>query len=237
MTAFLLIHGSAHGAWCWDRVVPLLQGAGHDARAIDLPGHGTDQTPAALVTLDMYAGKIRAALSEPTVLVAHSMGGYPAALAAALSPHLVRQIIYLCAHVPVPGKSIAKMRALAPTQPLAAATRPSADGKTVTFDRDLARDRFYHDVEPALADWALDRLCPQPVLPQTTPFPAVPARPILRHYIRCMADRAIPPAYQVERTADWPEGTVSSLATSHSPFLSAPETLAARIIDVTGAVA
>lgn len=233
MTDFLLIHGSAHGAWCWDHLIPVLKQAGHNARAIDLPSHGADDTPAAQVTLDLYAQAIGAALQDNTVIVAHSMAGYPAALAADQCPGKVAQLIYLCAHTPEPGKSIADMRATADRQPLAAAMIPAADGKTVTFDPELARDRFYHDVPSDLADWALSRLCPQAILPQTTPYPNLQRAPVKQHYIRCTDDRAIPPSYQVARTADWPAGTVSDLSTSHSPFLADPATLAAELIRIT----
>ena len=233
MTDFLLIHGSAHGAWCWDHLVPLLQDAGHIARAIDLPSHGADETPAHRVTLDLYADAIASALRDNTVIVAHSMAGYPASLAADMHPDQVAQLIYVCAHTPEPGKSIAEMRATADSQPLADAMIPAADGVTVTFDPVLARDRFYHDVPTDLADWALARLCPQAILPQTTPYPQTPRPEIKRNYIRCMADRAIPPSYQVRRTADWPDGSVSELRTSHSPFLADPAALAALLFRIT----
>jgi pimeloyl-ACP methyl ester carboxylesterase len=231
MSNFLLIHGSLHGAWCWDHVIPLLEAAGHSARAIDLPSHGTDQTPSALVTLDMYAGKIRAAMHSKTILVGHSMAGYPITVAADQSPHMIEKLVYLCAHVPEPGKSIADMRLLADTQPLAEALIPSADGKTITFDLGLAHEKFYHDVDADLSNWAIAKLCPQPVAPQATPY-AGSARTHARHYIRCMDDRAIPPAYQVDRTKDWPPETVSELPTSHSPFLSDPAALAAELIRI-----
>ncbi len=26
----VLVHGGAHGAWCWEPLTPLLDGAGHD---------------------------------------------------------------------------------------------------------------------------------------------------------------------------------------------------------------
>ena len=37
---FVLVHGGFHGAWCWSRTIPELQALGHDAIAIDVPGHG-----------------------------------------------------------------------------------------------------------------------------------------------------------------------------------------------------
>ena len=51
MATFLLVHGACTGGWCWEKVVPLLEAAGHKACAPDLPGLGNDQTPPANVTL------------------------------------------------------------------------------------------------------------------------------------------------------------------------------------------
>jgi len=36
---FLLVHGAQHGAWCWDKTLERLRALGHEAHAIDLPGH------------------------------------------------------------------------------------------------------------------------------------------------------------------------------------------------------
>lgn len=33
-----------NGAWCWDKIVPLLKMKGHRVEASDLPGHGKDKT-------------------------------------------------------------------------------------------------------------------------------------------------------------------------------------------------
>lgn len=231
MSDFLLIHGSAHGAWCWDLLIPHLQAAGHTARAIDLPSHGADTTAAASVTLDLYAKAIRDAMQDKTVLVAHSMAGFPVTRAADLSAVFTGKLVYLCAHVPLAGKSIADMREMATTQPLADAMIPSSDGKTVTIDQNLACDRFYHDVDPDLADWAIGQLCPQPILPQTTAYPGSNQNHD-RYYIRCAHDRAIPPTYQAMLTAGWPQDRVTEMATSHSPFLSAPDALAAHLIRI-----
>jgi alpha-beta hydrolase superfamily lysophospholipase len=45
--AFVLVHGAWHGAATWSRVVPRLEARGHVARALDLPGAGTNaKTPA-----------------------------------------------------------------------------------------------------------------------------------------------------------------------------------------------
>jgi hypothetical protein len=35
MITFALVHGAWHGAWCWERLAPFLQEAGHDVVAMD----------------------------------------------------------------------------------------------------------------------------------------------------------------------------------------------------------
>ena len=40
MATIVLIHGHMHGAWCWEKVVPLLEAKGHKVVAFDLPARG-----------------------------------------------------------------------------------------------------------------------------------------------------------------------------------------------------
>jgi pimeloyl-ACP methyl ester carboxylesterase len=73
MTTFALVHGAWHGAWCWELMTPLLQQAGHDVVAPDLPCDDGSAT-----TFDPYADVVCAALDgcdDDVVVVAHSLGG------------------------------------------------------------------------------------------------------------------------------------------------------------------
>jgi pimeloyl-ACP methyl ester carboxylesterase len=227
MEEFLLIHGSCHGAWCWRDAIPELQSRGHTARAIDLPGHGEDPTPVNDVTLDGYAAAILSALHGPTIVVGHSMGGFPITRAADLDPTHMAQLIYLCAYVPLGGTSLADQRRQAPRQPLIPAIRRAPDGRSFTIDPGMARDVFYHDCDPDTAAWATQHLCPQAVQPQETAFtPGPHVAKVPRDYILCEDDRTIPPEYQATMTEGWPAGTVHHLPTGHSPFLACPARLA-----------
>ena len=226
----VLVHGSCHGAWCWRDVLPLLTAAGHDAVAIDLPSHGDDPTPPDRVTLDLYADAILAAAGDRAMVVGHSMAGFPISAAAERAPDRVARLVYVCAYAPVSGKSLAQMRREGPRQPLRDAI--VVDGGTFTFDPAKIRDRLYHDCPEEAVAFAAPRLCPQPILPQETVlslganYAGVP-----RRYVICEEDRAIPPEYQATMCADWPEGTVARLPSSHSPFFSMPARLADLILD------
>ena len=58
MGTFVLVHGGWSGGWCWEKVVPLLEEAGHEAHAPDLPGSGDDPTRIHEVSLQGYADRI-----------------------------------------------------------------------------------------------------------------------------------------------------------------------------------
>ncbi len=232
MARFLLIHGSSHGAWCWRDTLPFLNQNGHSARAIDLPGHGEDKTPAGEVTLDLYARAIVAAIDDPVILVGHSMAGYPITAAAELAPAKIAKLVYLCGYVPEPGKSLADLRRAAPRQPLMGNITIAPDRITWSPNPEKAREAFYHDCPDEAVAFAIPRLCPQPILPQETPLALRHSPAIPRAYIRCDDDHTIPPEYQTTMTEGWPAGSVTSLPTSHSPFFAAPAMLAQRLIEI-----
>lgn len=230
MAHFLLVHGSAHGAWCWRDTVPALEALGHSAIAIDLPSHGADPTPLEEVTLDRYAEAVLAAIDRPTIVVGHSMGGYPISRAADLDPTNMARLVYLCAYVPWDGYSLVDMRLSAPRQPIMKAIAKSADGASFTIIPKHAREVFYHDCPDEAVAFALDNLCPQAILPQATKvtlgaqYASVP-----RSYIICEHDSAVPIELQERIAADFAPGDVTRMSTSHSPFFSDPGGLAAHL--------
>jgi hypothetical protein len=75
--AILLVHGAWHGPWCWDDVAGRLAERGHDVRKVRLRGH--DGRPGRIWhRLRDYVDDVRQAadgLTEPPVLVGHSLGG------------------------------------------------------------------------------------------------------------------------------------------------------------------
>ncbi|MBN2630101.1 MAG: alpha/beta fold hydrolase [Rhodobacteraceae bacterium] len=230
MSDFLLIHGSSHGAWCWHRVIPALAALGHAARAIDLPSHGRDHTPADQVTLDGYASAICAALDRPTLVVGHSMAGYPITAAAEHDPTHIAALVYVCAYAPVSGLSLADMRRAAPRQPLLPAIRVDATRTTLIFDPAQTNALFYHDCDPQAQTLAALCLTPEPIRPQETALTLTArSQSLPRHYIRCTDDRAIPPEYQAAMAQGFAPGHHSTLPASHSPFFACPDALAARL--------
>lgn len=232
MSTFLLIHGSAHGAWCWRDLVPELSARGHQAIAIDLPSHGNDPTPPEEVGLEDYVSAILSSVDTPVIAVAHSSGGVAMTQAADRVPDLFMRLVYLCAYRPEDGDSVASLRRAGPSQPLLSAISRAADGVTFSFN-DQAEEKLYQDCPPEAVVHALAHLGPQPIRPQEEAVSlSGAAHGLPQSYIVCTEDRAIPPDYQRRMAQALPESHRHELALSHSPFLADPAGLADLLDDI-----
>ncbi|MGH8859743.1 MAG: alpha/beta fold hydrolase [Jatrophihabitantaceae bacterium] len=99
MSRYVLIPGAGGVAWYWSRVVPLLEAAGQEAVAVDLPG---DDESAGVPE---YAAIAAAAAHghDDVVLVAQSIGGFTAPAVCEQTP--VRELVFVNAMIPAPGES------------------------------------------------------------------------------------------------------------------------------------
>ena len=112
MSSYILIHGACSGGWCWEKVVPLLERAGHTVAAPDLPGHGLDDTPSGEVTLASYSRRVCEILdaqAEPVILVGYSMSGLVITAAAEERPEKIKALVYLTAYLVRHGESLAQV--------------------------------------------------------------------------------------------------------------------------------
>ena len=233
--AFVFVHGSCHGAWCWNLVMAQLKAQGHACRALDLPPYVVGAPAEAQVTLEDYAqaivSDIEAHGGAPVILVGHSAGGYAITAAAAQAPDKIAQLIYVCAYVPSAGMSLADLRRSAAEQPVMCAIDLLPDRLAFVFRQDKAREALFHDCPDSVAEDAMTRLVPQPVRPQNTPVQNLArANAIARSYVRCTEDRVIPPVEQTKMTSDWPKRDVIDMHCGHSPFFADPKGLAEIIL-------
>jgi len=218
-----LVHGSYHGAWCWDLLRPELERLGHRVITMDLPI--SDPT---LGAAD-YARTVESVLepgSEP-VLVGHSMAGLVIPLVAANRP--IRRLIFLAAFLPSPGRSANDQRA---SEPIDGRVPPTTAewidiGENVWMvGPKTATELFFPDATPAVARWATQRLRPQSyrVTSETTPLEAWPD--VECRSIVCRDDRAINPAWVRAAARERLGVEAVEISGGHSPFLTRPVELA-----------
>ena len=238
MSTYLFVHGAWHGAWCWKKVVPLIERAGHKAVTLDLPGHGDDPTPVGHAPLQLFADRVVAVLDElPSriVLVGHSMAGVVVSRVAEMRSEKIISVVYLAAFLPQNGQSINAIKKSYLGLAGNVNAPPTTDTDTIIdrergismFKKERARDALYHDCTDEDAAYAISRLCPSSTAIGATPLTLTAERfgSVPRVYIEASQDRRVNPEMQRMMYMTQPCRKVFSLATSHSPFFSAPEGL------------
>ena len=234
MGTFVLVHGGWSGGWCWEKVVPLLEEAGHEAHAPDLPGSGDDPTPIHEVSLQGYADRIAQVLDAQAgtvVLVGHSSGGVAISQAAEQRPEKVELLVYLAAFLLRDGETLFGVGENETGSLVLPNLVVSEDGASATIREDVVVEALLHDCPEEDVRRAKARFAPQALAPFATPlslteenFGRVP-----RAYIETFQDRAISPSFQKYMYERLPCREVLTMGTSHSPFFAAPEELAGHL--------
>jgi len=243
---FLAVHGGCHGAWCWDLLRPELEALGHELVAPDLPGHGSRIGEVA--TLEGYREAVLDVLIPGDVLVGHSSGAVVAILAANERPNDIAHLCLLAGILPVDGKPLpyettssnlgggTDGRPSDDTATLDTHMSLTEDGSAFYFSRTGAVMSFYSDCTDELADWAYQRLVPEPLSPLSVPVhvPNFWQSDIPRSFIMCRQDPICFPDLALSQARRL--GVVPlEIDSAHSPFLSRPRELASLLVAATTA--
>jgi pimeloyl-ACP methyl ester carboxylesterase len=170
MATFVLVHGSFHGGWCWQKVARLLRQSGHEVYAPTLTGLGERSHLATPKTgLELHIQDILQVLEyedlRDVVLVGHSYAGMIITSVAEQVPQRVAHLIYLDAFIPHEGKSAFDLMPGTEKQWTQTAVS-QGEGWLVPpmspMDMGITN--------PADAAWVQSRLKPMPLLTHQQPF-------------------------------------------------------------------
>src|SRR5579875_3252847 len=224
--SIMLVHGAWADGSCWAKVILLLEAKGYQVTAAQIP----------LTSLENDIEVTRRLLSEqpePTVLVGHSYGGAVITGAATTTPN-VKALVYITAFGLDEGESLESLSKQGPPSAGAAAIQPDAHG-FLWINREKFHDCF---AGGASADEAAVMAAVQKPL-SIAAFSGKEAAPAWKSlpswYLVCTDDQMIPPPAQ-EFFANRMSATVSSVPSSHCPFMSHPQAVADLIALAADAV-
>ncbi|MBW2383024.1 MAG: alpha/beta fold hydrolase, partial [Deltaproteobacteria bacterium] len=155
----VLVHGGAHGAWCWERMIPHLAGP---AVALDLPGRGSRPAQLETIVVDDWVEAVIDSISEiPSeriILVGHSLAGMVLPRVAERIPERLERLIFVSCSVPPEGQAVIDI--------LSPAVRPLAeqnlrDRVASVLPEEVARQMFCNDMDPEQTRFVLERLVPE----------------------------------------------------------------------------
>jgi pimeloyl-ACP methyl ester carboxylesterase len=227
MASFCLLHGSWHGAWCFEQLIPYLTGAGHRAHAVELPSDrpGT--------TCSDYAEQVAREmkdLGDDAVLVGHSFGGLTLPLVAARRP--VARLVYLAALIPKPGMSMSQQFEAGEEAIIFDGGRELSNDESVSYwtDHEQAIAAMYHDCAPQDAKWACSNLRPQSRAAQNEVCPLDELPDVPSTYVVCLDDRMASEEWGRRTARERLGAQVAEIDGGHSPMLSRPGELAELLI-------
>lgn len=230
MATYVLVHGAWGGSWCWELLVPELERRGHAAVAVDLPCDDPD------ATFETYADVLCAAVPAgigDAVLVGHSLGGHSVARAAARRDFA--RVIYLCALVPEPGRSMLDQARdrdgmLDPAY-LAGLGPADAAGRRSWVDEQVAREVLYPDCTAEVAHRAFEQFRPQASALYAVPCPLSELSATRSTYVLATGDRLVGPDWS-RRAAARLTAEVIEIPGGHSPMFARPGELADLLVSV-----
>ena len=229
MATYLLVHGAWHGAWCWDRVAPLLVAAGHTVITPTLAGLGERAAELhAGIDLETHIAEVTAAIDpggpRDMILVGHSYGGMVIAAVAARRAGRIAGLVYLDAFVPDDGQACFDLAVPGVADGIREQARLEGDGWRVPPPTPQAMGVLAEDE----AQWLAERMTAQSLatFEQPVRFAADAPDPALapRMFIHCVTDPPSPMfqpfADRARSTPGWP---LHEVITGHDAMLTAPD--------------
>ncbi|PWW62715.1 alpha/beta hydrolase family protein [Actinokineospora spheciospongiae] len=230
MATFLLVHGAWHSGQSWDRVVPLLESAGHRVFAPSLTGYGDKAhllgPEVGLGThVDDVVGLVERERLDDVVLVGHSYAGMVISGVADRVPERIAHLVFLDAMVPEDGE--AAVDVLPITEQLIAG---AVDGWRVPpMPEQPAPLGLFGVTDPDDVAWLRSMLSDQPVrcLREPVRMDDPAGRALPRTHIHCVGVRQA----GITRRAVPVGERVRELPTGHDCMITMPGELAGLLLE------
>jgi len=231
----VLVHGAWFDASGWDSVTPQLKAKGYNVIAVNLPGHGADNTPFATISLQTYVNAVKNAIGDRTnvILVGHSMGGIVISQVAEAIPGQIKELVYLAAYLPKTGESLLSLAKQDADSHVGKYLQIDQNTGSASIAKDGIIDVFAADAPADKDESIINNFKADPLGPLATPVTLTDGNfgSVKKVYIHTANDHAV--SFALQQTMVKNNGHISkeyTLTSSHTPFISMPDKLAAVLI-------
>jgi pimeloyl-ACP methyl ester carboxylesterase len=238
---YVIVPGSWSGPSAWQTVKAKLESEGQIVKVVLLPGHGSDQTtPYATITLDQYRDKVVGvidSLNTKVILIGHSMAGMVISAVAEKIPSKIEKMIYVGAFLPTSGQSLLQLALTDNTSLLGMSLRPtSATLDSLDVVRENITDIFVQDGSAEIKAFVVKNYKLEPGQPFKAPVVLTSANwgSVDKYFIHTLQDHAVTYLLQKREVAAAGLTKTYSLNSSHSPFLSKPDSLVILFRQIAG---
>ncbi len=234
MRAFVLVHGTGHGGWCWRFIAPLLRAAGHEVYTPTLTGLGASSHLSREVNRISLATHIEDVSNtlfyedlSGVVLVGHSYAGMVITGVVAKEAQRLAHLVYLDAYLPLEGEN--EISLWPPDQ-------------LERYRTDLASGKRFREIplsmlgitDPKMSQWVQERLTPHPYSTYEDPPPSGTSESasVPRTYIHCTLEpfaRWTEPFASRARKLGW---NLYTIAAGHDVMITHPNELAEILLRI-----
>jgi pimeloyl-ACP methyl ester carboxylesterase len=217
----------------WDYVTPQLKAAGNDVIVVNLAGHGADKTPIASISLASYVDAVKKAIGNKTniTLVAHSFGGVVATQLAEEIPSQIKEIVFVAAYVPKNGESLLSLATADADSHVGRSLQIKEKEGLAVVSKDGIVDSFFEDAPKQVQDYVVNHFPAEPLAPLATPVKTSDANfgKVKKIFVFTANDHTNSPSLQHKMVDNSGITKTYTLPSSHTPFVSMPDVLAAVI--------
>lgn len=246
----VLIHGEGFGAWCWYKIIPLLEEAGLQPIALDLAGSGTNHTDTNNInSIAEYSKPLTDFLSalsetERVILVGHSCGGAIVSYALEHFPKKVSKAVFVSATMVSNGQRPFDVFSehlgpadvfLKESQFLLYGNGKEKPAKGLQFGKEHIKALYFNQTSPkdiALAAVSMRPILIGPIMEKLT-LTSENYGSVRKFFIQTLDDRILSPDIQEKMVRDNPPERVFKIKGSdHCPFFSKPQSLYKHLLEI-----
>lgn len=234
----ILVHGALLTSQSWLPVQDYLQKHEINVISMDVPGRAGDKIDAKSASLDLAAKKLCKIVKQqtgPVILAAHSQGGAVITQAVGRCGRHINGLIYITAVVPHNGEKAFDLLGNEDNQNFEkVASLNEQRGEYQINTNAPIKEMFMADAENSKAKFAIEHMVAEParIGDDKLHYSQAIFDSIPKFYIKTSNDKIILPATQDKYIQREKFAKVYVLESSHSPFVSQPETLGAKMLEV-----